>query len=225
MRQSSYVSSLTTFYGRLNHSGSWAGDAATHLATPGIKRLCSTLALGVVVWRECYTGVVIFSNAMKLGVISDTHEHLDNIEKAKKVFAQHGASPIIHLGDYCSGPSVRAFAGSKIVGIYGNNDGDLLRIQGNMQKIGGDFRGEFCVLKFDDLEIACYHGTVPEITEALIDSGTYDVVLYGHTHETHQETRKNVLVLNPGSAHGFGKAGTVAIIDTNAKTTEIIELA
>lgn len=161
---------------------------------------------------------------MKLGIISDTHEHLENIEKAKKVFVDRGASPIIHLGDYCAGPSVRAFAGTKIIGISGNNDGDLPRIQGNMQKIGGDFRGEFCVLEFDGLMIACYHGTVPQITDALIDCGKYDVVLSGHTHETHQETRGKTLALNPGSAHGFGKHGTVAVLDTKSKTVEIIEL-
>lgn len=161
---------------------------------------------------------------MLLGIISDTHEHLENIEKAKKVFAERGASPVIHLGDYCAGPSVRAFAGTKIIGIYGNNDGDLLRIQGNMQKIGGDFRGAFCVLEYDGLKIACYHGTEAPITEALIDCGKYDIVLSGHTHEMHQETRGKTLALNPGSAHGFGGPATVMVLDTKTKKYEVIEL-
>ena len=162
---------------------------------------------------------------MKLGILSDTHEHLENIVKAKKVFADRGASPIIHLGDYCAGPSVRAFAGTEIIGITGNNDGDLPRIMGNFKTIGGDFRGEFCVLEYDGLHIACYHGTVPEITEALILCGKYEVVLSGHTHEMHHETRGNVLVLNPGSVHGFGNTPTVAILDTVTKKAEIIELS
>jgi len=161
---------------------------------------------------------------MLLGIISDTHEHLENIEKAKRIFAEHGASPVIHLGDYCAGPSVRALEGMKIIGIYGNNDGDLPRIMGNFQKIGADFRGEFCVLELDGLKIACYHGTVQEITDALIDSGKYDIVLSGHTHEVHVETRGKVLALNPGSTHGFEKTGTIAVLDTATKNVEIIEL-
>ncbi|HLC75865.1 MAG TPA: metallophosphoesterase [Candidatus Peribacterales bacterium] len=161
---------------------------------------------------------------MLLGIISDTHEHIENIQKAKKVFAEKGASPIIHLGDYCAGPSVRAFAGAKIIGILGNNDGDHLRIEQNFKQIGGDFRWEFCVLEFDGLTIACYHGTVPEITEALIGCKKYDVVLSGHTHESSLEIKEGVLVLNPGTAHGFGKAATVAILDTVKKSAEIIEL-
>src|SRR3989344_7158187 len=125
---------------------------------------------------------------MKLAIISDTHEHIDNIGKAIKVFESKSASPIIHLGDYCAGPSVRAFKGTKIIGIYGNNDGDVLRLQKNFGEIGGEFKWEFCVLEYDGLKIACYHGTVPEITEALIHCKKYDVVLFGHTHEPRLET-------------------------------------
>ncbi len=162
---------------------------------------------------------------MLLGIISDTHEHLENIGKAKKVFAERGASPVIHLGDYCAGPSVRAMEGMKVIGIYGNNDGDLLRISGNFAKIGGDFRGDFAVLEFDGLKIACYHGTVSEITESLIDSKRYDVVLSGHTHVSKVETRDGVLAINPGSAHGFDdEVARVAILDTKTKKTEVIDL-
>ena len=94
---------------------------------------------------------------MLLGILSDTHEHLENIEKAKKIFAERGASPVIHLGDYCAGPSVRAMKGMKVIGILGNNDGDPLRLQKNFQEIGNsEFRWDFCVLEFDGLKIACY---------------------------------------------------------------------
>ncbi len=161
---------------------------------------------------------------MKLAILSDTHEHIGNIAKARKVFDERGASPIIHLGDYCAGPSVRAFKGTKIIGIYGNNDGDLLRIEKNFREIGGEFKWEFCVLEFDGLKFACYHGTVPEITDALIGCKKYDVVLCGHTHEPRYETIDGVIVLNPGSVHGFENKPTVAIFDTKTKTAEIVEL-
>ncbi len=161
---------------------------------------------------------------MLLGIISDTHEHLENLAKARKILADRGASPVIHLGDYCAGPSVRAMEGMKVIGISGNNDGDLPRIMGNFTKIGGDFRGEFAVLEFDGLTIACYHGTVPEIVNALIDCKTYDVVLYGHTHEAKVETREGVLAINPGSVHGFEFGPTCAMLDTKTKKVDIITL-
>ena len=188
----------------------------------GLQNLSRKVCKGV--WRRGMNHSSDTMQYMKLGIISDTHEHIDNIEKAKKVFAERGASPIIHLGDYCAGPAIRAFKGTKIIGIYGNNDGDLLRIEKNFREIGGDFRWDFCVLEFDGLKIACYHGTVPQITEALINCKTYDVVLTGHTHESHVETRNGVLAINPGSAHGFEKKGSVAILDTKTKRVEVSEL-
>lgn len=161
---------------------------------------------------------------MLLGIVSDTHEHIANIEKVKTLFAKRGVEQIIHLGDYCAGPSVRAFKGTKIIGIYGNNDGDFLRIEKNFREIGGDFRWEFCVLTFDDIRFACYHGTVPEITDALIRCKTYDVVLCGHTHEPRHETIDGVIVLNPGSVHGFENKPTAAIFDTTTRKAEVVEV-
>lgn len=93
-----------------------------------------------------------------------------------------------------------------------------------LKEIGGDFRWDFTVLEYDGLKIACYHGTVPEITDALIRCKTYDVVLFGHTHEPRLETIDGVLVINPGSAHGFETKATVAILDTKTKQAEIVEI-
>lgn len=161
---------------------------------------------------------------MLLGLLSDTHDHREHILKAKKIFADKQTDLVIHLGDYCAGPSVRVMEGMKVLGIYGNNDGDLLSIQRNFGQIGGDFRGQFTVMEIDGLKIACYHGTIAEITEALIDSKRYDIVLTGHTHDTKVETRNGVLAVNPGSAHGFEKKGSIGILDTKTRKVEIIEL-
>ena len=163
---------------------------------------------------------------MLLGILSDTHEHLENIEKAKKLFSERGASPVIHLGDYCAGPSVRAMKGMKVIGILGNNDGDPLRLQKNFQEIGGsEFKWDFCVLEFDGLKVACYHGTVSEITEALILCGKYDVVLSGHTHHSSVKTVGKTLAVNPGSVHGFEEEeAKVAILDTKTKKVDLVRL-
>ncbi|MDD5055609.1 MAG: metallophosphoesterase [Candidatus Peribacteraceae bacterium] len=163
---------------------------------------------------------------MLLGIISDTHEGLEQIETAKKLFVSRGVETIIHLGDYCAGPSVRAFKGGpKLIGIFGNNDGDHTSIQRNFGAVGGEFKGHFCVLEYNGLKIACYHGTISDITEALILCGKYDVVLYGHTHASLIEKRGKVLVVNPGSSHGFEEGPpSVAILDTKTREAEIVRL-
>lgn len=161
---------------------------------------------------------------MLLGILSDTHDHIEHIEKAKKLFAAKGASPLIHLGDFCSGPAVRAFKGTKLIGILGNNDGDPLSLQRNFGLIEGDFRGQFCVLEYDGKKIACYHGTVAELAEALILCGKYDVVLYGHSHQPSIKQHGKTLAINPGTVHGVESTPTVVILDTKTLKAEILSL-
>lgn len=60
-----------------------------------------------------------------------------------------------------------------------------------------------------------YHGTQPDITEALVHCKLYDVVISGHTHTAFSSREQNTLWVNPGSAHGFDDAPTAAIYDTN----------
>lgn len=164
---------------------------------------------------------------MLYGVFSDTHDSIDNIRKAMRIFRERGVQTAIHLGDFCAGPSLRAIGeegGVKVLGILGNNDGDYLSIQRNLQAAGGELKGQFYAFESDGAKVACYHGTVAELTDALIDCGTYDIVLTGHTHEAKEEKRGKTYALNPGSVHGFGGKATVAILDTVKRSAKIIAL-
>ncbi len=162
---------------------------------------------------------------MKYGVISDSHDNINNIRKAMAIFKERGTETVIHLGDYCAGPAVRSMKGGpKVLGILGNNDGDVLSIRRGFEWIGGELKGQFYVFENDGAKIACYHGTVAEIVEALIDCGHYDIVLSGHTHEVREVRRGKTYALNPGSAHGFDDKATIAILDTAKREAEIINL-
>lgn len=73
-----------------------------------------------------------------------------------------------------------------------------------------------------------YHGTDARITEALIKSGIYDVVLSGHTHEPSKEKIGEVLALNPGTLSGFSKKrgrlkeGELAVYDSSTHAAELL---
>ena len=62
--------------------------------------------------------------------------------------------------------------------------------------------------------------------DALADSGSFDIILSGHTHSLSNKKLENgILVINPGELCGYltGKS-TFAIIDTEKMESEIIEL-
>ena len=89
----------------------------------------------------------------------------------------------------------------KLIGVLGNNDGEKLGLLKNFQEIGGELHGEFCHLELDEFKIAIYHGTSNKLTEAIIASQMYDLVIHGHTHKKRDEKIRDTLVLNPGCAH------------------------
>ena len=161
---------------------------------------------------------------MKIGIMSDTHDHVNNIQKSIQEFREREVDYILHLGDYVNPNSVREFKDVKLVGIFGNNDGDKFRLMGAFNEVGGEIKGEFHEFEEDGLKIACYHGTEPQIKDALIECGKYDVFVYGHTHKLRNEKVGKTLVLNPGTVHGFEFGPTIMILDTQIRMSEVINL-
>lgn len=142
---------------------------------------------------------------MKFGLISDTHDNFENIRKAVQVFKDKRVEFVVHLGDFVSPDAVRLFKGLMIVGILGNNDGDVFRLVQAFGEIKGEIKGDFWEFEKDGLKMAFYHGSQPAIRIALAESGGYDVLFHGHTHAAMSKNMGKTSVINPGSAHGFGK--------------------
>lgn len=161
---------------------------------------------------------------MKIGIMSDSHDHLQNIKKAVACFRQEAVDLAIHLGDFVNPNSVRALKGINLTAIFGNNDGDAFRLMKAFEDTGASIMGEFHEFEVDSLRIACYHGTEPGIKDALISCGKYGAVLYGHTHEPERSEAGTTLVLNPGTVHGFGGDATVMVFDTVSRECRLISL-
>jgi uncharacterized protein len=163
---------------------------------------------------------------MKIGLISDTHDNIQNIQKATSLFNDRRVSFVIHAGDIVSPETVEAFTGVKLIGILGNNDLKVEELTNAFDKIGGQLKGELCEMEQDDLIFAIYHGTNLRRKESLIQSGRYDVVVCGHTHKVQNKKVEKTLVVNPGTANGwfFGYSATAAVFDTQTKEPEFLYL-
>lgn len=173
---------------------------------------------------------------MKIGVISDTHDHLENVDKAFALLEKHGVEMIVHCGDWVAPYSVehiskKALAlGVALKGVLGNNDGEVFQIISNRDHAWELEMGkETLELDVDKRNIAVYHGTDKTITDSLEKSDTYDAVFSGHTHVPRSEMVEGTLALNPGTLSGFSAPrggsidiGELAVYDTTANTTEFI---
>lgn len=164
---------------------------------------------------------------MIIGVVSDTHDDIENTEKAVAKFKENNVDFVIHLGDYISPPTLKLFQGLKVVGVFGNNDGYKEGLIKTFNQIGGEIKGDFGVVEIDNLKMALFHGEFSEVPVALAKSGEYDVVFYGHSHQFEQSTYGDTLLLNPGSCHRSfteDEYPTAGIFDTSNQQFRVIEL-
>jgi uncharacterized protein len=163
---------------------------------------------------------------MKIGLISDTHDNIQNIQSATSIFNDKNVGLVVHAGDMVSPAAVVAFNGVKLIGVLGNNDLEIDGLTNAFDRIGGQLRGEICEMEQDDLIFAIYHGTNVRKKELLIRSGKYDVVICGHTHKTQNKKIGKTLIINPGTANGwfFGYKATAAVFDTKTRELEFLNL-
>lgn len=169
---------------------------------------------------------------MKIAVLSDIHDHLTGLRKSLKIIKDNSCESVIFCGDMISPftTGVLAEAGLPTYAVLGNNDEDHI---GMMKKGGPKFTWfhlsqEFGTAELDGKKLAFCH--YPKLGELLAQSGEYDAVFYGHTHQVENETIGKTLLLNPGAVCGinFDKGdydnSTFAIYDTSTNSAEIIEI-
>lgn len=159
---------------------------------------------------------------MLIGIISDTHDNMDQLRKAVGLFNKRKVEHVIHAGDYTSPFTFRVLKELKcdLTGIFGNNDGDKLLLQ----KMAGErIFNQPHIFELNGKKIIVIHEH--HIVDALADSGHYDIVIYGHTHKSEIRNVRDTLIINPGEAGSwlYGKS-TVALLDLSNMKAEIINL-
>jgi putative phosphoesterase len=165
---------------------------------------------------------------MLIGLIADTHDNLPMVEKAIKRLNAENVELVLHAGDYVSPFVIPKFKGlkAKLIGVFGNNDGDhefLKKRFSENERL--EIRGNFADISIDGARIVLLHGSDRELLKALVDSGSFDIIVHGHMHNAEAYRKGRTLVVNPGEVCGYltGKS-TFALLDTVKREARIIEL-
>lgn len=166
---------------------------------------------------------------MIIAILSDIHDNIWNLQKALDLI-QGKAELIIFCGDMCA-PSTAAMLSGCHLPIHafpGNNDEDQFGLfqMGGRNTTWYKISDEFAQLESQGQKIAFCH--YPVLAEYLADSGKFDAVFHGHTHQARNEKRDNTLLLNPGSVCGIVRGvpgqASFALYDTSTNTAEIINI-
>ena len=152
---------------------------------------------------------------MKIGVVSDTHNNLKNIEIIINIFNDERVPIVIHTGDISNANTLEQFTklNSELIGVYGNNDRNESGLEEVAQKNNFNFQQPPKRLSLLDREIVVFHEP-DKIGQFLSENQSIEVVLYGHTHRYENNIKNGVLFFNPGESAGMQKgSNAIGILD------------
>lgn len=159
---------------------------------------------------------------MKIAVLSDIHDHTENLNRVIDKIVENQCQMIFSLGDYTSLRTFKMITrpGLPIFAVFGNLDQEQEKIEKWIKDSGKEIalRREMNRVRIDNRNLAITH--FPEIAEKLLKSGMYDAVFFGHTHNPETKREETTLLVNPGAL----KEGSFGIYDSERNDFEIFKI-
>lgn len=161
----------------------------------------------------------------KICIMSDSHDNLQSLRKAVALVVAEKPDLIIHLGDFVAPftlPIIKS-AGIKLLGIFGNNDGERKGLSAGVAGWGEIFDAPY-LFKTQGVDILLSHSPIaPETIKS--DYPSVSIFLHGHTHKSCDISYGSLRVINPGEVCGYltgsGRFGILEIPSGDYKTFEI----
>jgi uncharacterized protein len=167
---------------------------------------------------------------VKIGVVSDSHDHGALLAAAVTRARDWGAEAILHCGDIIGPNSMRpALAlGLPLHVVHGNNVGDMLSMQrmaheskGALVYYGGD-----ATFNLGGRRLFMTH--YPHLARGMACTGDFDAVFCGHSHVASVEhvtgARGSTPLVNPGTVAGLGAERTMVLGDLEGLSFQIVVL-
>lgn len=158
-----------------------------------------------------------------IGIISDTHENENAVNKAVKILKDSHVEFVVHCGDIISPPMLEHFKGLDMKFVFGNNDGEKEGLNKMAKKLGFEEIKDEKEFEYKGKKFYAYHGTKRERLDDAIKSNKYDYILAGHTHIKTDERLGRTRVINPGAlfrAYPY----TLALLDAEKDKLEFVEV-
>jgi len=166
---------------------------------------------------------------MKIGLISDTHNHLPETQRALDLLLTHGATHLVHCGDVgedvmdlisatCLAHDIRAHV------AIGNCDSRIdMRF---LPHPSGIERGTYLEWEMEGRCCGVLHGDNARQFTHTVESGRLDYIFTGHTHCADDRRIGRTRILNPGSpVRPRGGEPSVALLDLSSDAVSFLTLS
>ncbi len=159
-----------------------------------------------------------------IGILSDSHDNLDMVREAARLFQAAGCDLVIHAGDFVAPFAARELAGAgcPVRAVFGNCDGEKAGLRKALEPFG-TIQEAPLVLEHGGRRILVAHFDLA--VDRYAAEGGYDLVVYGHTHRQEVRRAGGTLIVNPGEAGGWlTRRSSIALYDPATQTAEILEI-
>jgi putative phosphoesterase len=164
--------------------------------------------------------------SMKIGILSDTHNHVENTRRALAIFRAAQPEHIIHCGDFTTSKVMELLVGWSVSFVFGNMDRDRADLKAATRHYFCTTIGEHLTLELGGRRIAVCHGDDLGQLDEFIHSGIYNYVLHGHTHRRRDEWIGQTRVINPGALGGRrAEPRSVCVLDLATGDVQFEEIA
>lgn len=166
---------------------------------------------------------------MKIGIMSDSHDHWDKLKKALELADQEGCEQLIFCGDLCAPATMKICLGpwgKPVHLVFGNVDGDRYLITKLVYEECKNIKiyGNLGELKLGGRNLAFTHE--PIFAGGLAACNCYDAVFYGHNHQAKVAKSGKTLLANPGAVSGLGaEKASFGVYNTESGEMEVIVIS
>ncbi|MGQ9705448.1 MAG: metallophosphoesterase [bacterium] len=147
---------------------------------------------------------------MKIGILADTHDHIENTSYFLNQFITEDVQLIIFAGDLVSPFAVEPFIKTRIPvkGIFGNNEGEKDLIQHKFREVGFEISKAPVSINIEGKKIIVFHTLLDTFTDKI----PADIIISAHTHKREVRNEGNCLFINPGEVCGWITSEASALI-------------
>jgi putative phosphoesterase len=161
---------------------------------------------------------------MKIAILSDTHGRNMTAKCALAELRDRGITTVLHCGDIEDPETVPLFQGFDAHFVFGNCDHDRDALRAAIAEAGATLHEGWGHLELDGVKIAFLHGDDKRLMREVEESGHFDYLFYGHTHQAAEHRTGPTRVINPGALHR-ARPKTFLVLDLATGATESVEVA
>ena len=137
-----------------------------------------------------------------IGIMSDSHDNLDAIQRTVHFFADMNCELVVHAGDFIAPFAARELEnlGCPVKAVFGNCDGEKHGLDKIFRSFG-EIKEAPLTFSYETLHFLVTH--IPARHDSSFVSGKDNIIISAHTHKPDVKKEKNALLINPGETGGW----------------------